>query len=188
MAVIDIAGFVAELKDHCIDHGFHVHDERYFFETYSLRQSWEVDVHPEDACGGPLDLHLALEADPRLLLAFEDTVLDMGADPAEPEDTFRIPLHFNWALPPLEGSPDLLVLAAELAGLGRSTLPLDVSAISSYMALGESSENRLSIVGKVEVSLADIVMGRQQLCDELDRAKDVSAFLVENASEWLGET
>ena len=55
MAAIDIAGFVADLKDHAVDHGFHVHDERHFVETYSLRQAWEVDLHPEEACGGPLD-------------------------------------------------------------------------------------------------------------------------------------
>ncbi len=30
MAVIDIAGFVADLKDHAVEHGFHVHDERHF--------------------------------------------------------------------------------------------------------------------------------------------------------------
>ena len=61
---IDIAGFVTDLKDHAIEHGFHVHDERHFMETYSLRQSWEVDLHPEDACGGPLDLHLSLDVEP----------------------------------------------------------------------------------------------------------------------------
>ena len=38
MAVIDVAGFVADLKSQAIDHGFHVHDERHFVETYSLRQ------------------------------------------------------------------------------------------------------------------------------------------------------
>ncbi len=78
MAVIDVAGYVAELKDHAVDHGFHVHDERHFVETYSLRQAWEVDLHPEDACNGPLDLHLALEVDPRVLLAFEDVVVDLA--------------------------------------------------------------------------------------------------------------
>ena len=46
MAVIDVAGYVTELKDHAVDHGFHVHDERHFVETYSLRQAWEVDLHP----------------------------------------------------------------------------------------------------------------------------------------------
>ena len=47
MAVIDVAGFVADLKDHAADHGFHIHDERHFVETYSLRQVWEIDLHPE---------------------------------------------------------------------------------------------------------------------------------------------
>src|ERR1700692_2563526 len=70
VAVIDVAGYVAELKEHSVDHGFHVHDERHFVETYSLRQAWEVDLHPEEGCNGPLDLHLALEGDPRALLAF----------------------------------------------------------------------------------------------------------------------
>jgi hypothetical protein len=46
VAVIDLAGFVADLKDHAVEHGFHVHDERHFVESYSLRQNWEVDLHP----------------------------------------------------------------------------------------------------------------------------------------------
>jgi len=46
VAVIDVAGFVAEQKEHAIAHGFHVHDERHFVETYSLRQAWEVDSIP----------------------------------------------------------------------------------------------------------------------------------------------
>ena len=86
MAVIDIAGFVADLKDHAVEHGFHVHDERHFVETYSLRQLWEVDLHPEEACSGPIDLHLSLEVDPRALLGFEDEVIkldDVDADPPE---------------------------------------------------------------------------------------------------------
>ena len=77
MAVIDVAGFIADLKDHAADHGFHVHDERHFVETYSLRQAWEVDLHPEEACNGPLDLHLSLEVDPRQLLSFEDAVMTL---------------------------------------------------------------------------------------------------------------
>ena len=69
VAVIDVAGFVADLKSEAIDNGFHVHDERHFVETYSLRQLWEVDLHPEEACAGPIDLHLSLDVDPRALLA-----------------------------------------------------------------------------------------------------------------------
>ena len=52
MAVIDMSGYVADLKAHAAEHGFHIHDERHFLETYNLRQAWEVDLHPEEACGG----------------------------------------------------------------------------------------------------------------------------------------
>ena len=72
-----MAGFVADIKSQAIDSGFHVHDERHFVETYSLRQLWEVDLHPEEACSGPIDLHLSLDVDPRALLGFEDEVLKM---------------------------------------------------------------------------------------------------------------
>src|SRR4051812_31050730 len=131
MAVIDVAGFVADLKDHAADHGFHVHDERHFVETYSLRQAWEVDLHPEEGCPGPLDLHLALEVDPRVLLAFEDHVLALD-DGDDPDDEYHFPLTFNWQLPPLPQGPDLLVLATDLAGIGSPDLPLEVSAIDSF--------------------------------------------------------
>ena len=81
MAVIDVAGFVADLKSHAIDHGFHVHDERHFVETYSLRQLWEVDLHPEEACNGPIDLHLSLEVDPRALLDRQRIIGHVAVDP-----------------------------------------------------------------------------------------------------------
>ena len=120
MAVIDVAGYVADLKDHSVDHGFHVHDERHFVETYSLRQVWEVELHPEDGCGGPLDLHLALEIDPRTLLSFEDAVFGLPED-EDPPDDYHFPLTFTWALPPLPNGPDLLRLAIDLAGIGGSS-------------------------------------------------------------------
>ena len=110
MAVIDVAGFVADLKDHAVEHRFHVHDERHFVESYSLRQTWEVDLHPEEGCEGPVDLYLSLEIDPRVLLGFEDAVIALD-DEADPEDDFHFPLSFTWALPPLPHGPDLLVLA-----------------------------------------------------------------------------
>lgn len=186
MAAVDIAGFVAELKDHAQDHGFHIHDERHFVETYSLRQSWEVDLHPAEACGGPLDLHLALEVDPRVLLAFEDRMDAMEGDFEEPEDMYRLPLFFNWGLPPLPNAPDLLVLATELAGVGSSDLPLEVSAIDSFASVTDPAERRLTIVGRVEVSLVDVLMGRGELCDILDRCGGVSNYLLEHAPDWVG--
>ena len=186
MAAIDIAGFVADLKDHAVDHGFHVHDERHFVETYSLRQAWEVDLHPEEACGGPLDLHLSLEVDPRTLLSFEDLVISLPED-EEPPDSFHFPLLFTWSLPPLPAGPDLLVLATELAGVGQAELPLEVSAIDSYPSVTDPSERSLTIVAHVEVSLARVFSGQEQLCDILDRCAEVSHHLLDRAPAWLGE-
>ena len=46
MAVIDMSGYVADLKDHAAEHGFHIQDELHFLETYNLLQAWEVDLPP----------------------------------------------------------------------------------------------------------------------------------------------
>jgi len=184
--VIDVAGFIADLKAHAEDHGFHVHDERHFVETYSLRQAWEVDLHPEEACNGPLDLHLALEVDPRQLLSFEDAVIDLP-DGDDPPDTFHFPLMFTWTLPPLPKGPDLLVLATDLAGIGGTELPLEVSAIDSFASVTDAPERSLTIVARIEVSLAKIFLNQEQLCDTLDRCLAVSRFIVESASLWLEE-
>ena len=185
MAVIDVPGFVADLKDHAVDHQFHVHDERHFVETYSLRQAWEVDLHPEEACGGPLDLHLALEVDPRVLLGFEDAVLDRG-EVEDPPDDYHFPLNFTWALPPLAHGPDLLVLATDLAGRGGPDLPLEVSAIDSIPEATDAPERSLRIVARQSVSLLHIRDGDAVSCEVLDRCLDVSRFLLEQATDWLG--
>ena len=42
----------------------------------------------------------------------------------------------------------------------------------------------MSIVGRVEVSLVDVFMGREQLCDVLDRGRDVCGYLLERANVW----
>jgi hypothetical protein len=185
VAVIDVAGYVAELKDHAVDHGFHVHDERHYVETYSLRQTWEVDLHPEEGCDGPLDLHLALEVDPRALLAFEDLVTSLPED-AEPPDELAFPLVFTWALPPLPHGPDLLRLAIDLAGVGGMDLPLETSAIDSFASATDPAERRITIVARQQVSLARILAGEELLCEVLDRALAVSTFLLSQAPAWLG--
>lgn len=186
MAVIDVAGYVAEIKDHAVDHGFHVHDERHFVETYSLRQFWEVDLHPEEGCGGPIDLHLALEVDPRVLLNFEDEVSALPDD-ADPQDKFHFPLTFTWGVPPLPAGPDLLRLAIDLAGVGGVELPLEISAIDSFGSVTDAAVRRLTIVAKQQVSLARVLAGEEMLCETFDRSLAVSRFLLENASEWLTE-
>lgn len=186
MAVIDVAGFVADLKDHAVDHGFHVHDERHFVETYSLRQTWEVDLHPEEACGGPLDLHLTLEIDPRVLLEFEDRMLE-APEGSDPPEGYTFGLTYTWVLPPLPKGPDLLVLATELAGTGGTLLPLEVSAIDSFPSVTDAPERSLTIVSRIEVSLDRIFMAQEQLCDVLDRCHDVSTYLLDRAPAWLDD-
>jgi hypothetical protein len=184
MAVIDIAGFVADLKDHAVEHGFHVHDERHFVESYSLRQTWEVDMHPEEGCEGPVDLYLSLEVDPRVLLGFEDAVMGRP-ESDDPPDEFHFPMTFTWALPPLPSGPDLLVLATELAGLGGPELPLEVSAIDSIPAATDAPERSLRIVGHEHVSLLHIRDGDAVSCDVLERCLAVSRYLLAGAPDWL---
>ncbi|MGA1363298.1 MAG: hypothetical protein ACO36A_10310 [Ilumatobacteraceae bacterium] len=185
MAVIDIAGFVSDLKSHAVDHGFHVHDERHFVETYSLRQLWEVDLHPEEACSGPIDLHVALEVDPRALLSFEDAVLELDDPDGEPPEGFVLPLVFTWSFPPLSSPPDLLVLATEVAGVGGLELPLEISAIDSFQKVTDAPERSLSVVSRIEVTLASIYRANDEaLCTVLDRCREVSLDLLERVPSW----
>ena len=188
MAVIDIAGFVSDLKSHAVDHGFHVHDERHFVETYSLRQLWEVDLHPEEACTGPIDLHVSLEIDPRTLLNFEDVVLAMDDPDDEPSGDFSFPLVFTWAFPPLVHPPDLLVLATEVAGLGGLDLPLEISAIDSYQKVTDAPERSLTVIGRVPISLAMVYRGdTESVCPILDKCREVSLDLLNRVPAWIGD-
>ena len=183
MAVIDVAGFIADLKDHAVDHGFHVHDERHFVESYSLRQA---GGRPPPRGGlRPLDLHLSLEVDPRVLLAFEDKVLEID----ETDDPRRVPLPVLVQLGPSAASQRArpLVLATDLAGIGGPDLPLEVSAIDSYAAVTDAPERSLTIVARLEVSLSRIFAGQEQLCDTLDRCLAVSHHLLERAPSWLDD-
>ena len=182
---VDIAGFIADLKEHATEHGFHVHDERHFVETYSLRQSWEVDVHPESGCGGPIDVHLALDVDPKVVLSLRDRLDEMTDEFEEPEGEYDLDLYFNWAAPPLHSPPDLLILATDLAGIGGTTLPIEVSAIDSHPMVTDPAERRLSVQGRAKGNLVDVVMGREQLCEVLDRSREVSEYLVERVGDWM---
>ena len=66
-------------------------------------------------------------------------------------------------------------------------LPLEVSAIDSFPSVTDPSERSLTIVARVEVSLARLFGGQEQLCDILDRCADVSHHLLRHAPAWLGE-
>lgn len=187
MAIVDLQAFVADLKDHVTEHGFHVHDERHFIETYTNRQTWEIDLHPDRACEGPLDIHLALQVDPRALIFFEDEVINMGED-QEPSTDICLPLSINFVLPPLPFAPDLLILATELAGATTLDLPLEVSAVDSFAAVTDAPVRGISMVGRVDVELAKIFLGHSVLCDVLDRCQEVAEFLLDRAPAWIGET
>ena len=192
MAVVDVAGFIADLKEHAAEHGFHVHDERHFVETYSMRQAFEVDLHPEAACGGPLDLHLSLDLEPRTLMAFEDEVMSLSEE-AYPSDDLTVQILFTWALPPLENGPDLLVLATELAGLGGTQLPTEVSAMDSFAEVTDAPQRSINVVARIETPLAGLYSGdfrgeeRNWVCDALDRCQAISEYLLDRAPAWLGE-
>ena len=138
MMAVDIASTVTYLKDHAIEHGFHVHDERHFVETYTLRQAWEIDVHPAEACSGPLDLHISLDVDPRLLLKFEDLLNENPDIPEDPDGEYVVTFYFNWAMPQMKHAPDLIVLSAELAGMGGIDLPIEVRSVRSMGALSDA--------------------------------------------------
>jgi hypothetical protein len=185
---VDLASTITYLKDHAMEHGFHVHDERHFVETFTLRQAWEIDVHPAEACAGPLDLHISLDVEPRLLLKFEDRLEEVDDIPEDENGDYEVTFFFNWSLPPLTESPDILVLSAELAGIGGIDLPIEVSAVESMGALDESTDKRLSLVGKVNRSLVSIVFTQDSMCDVLDRVHDVSMYLVENVDKWVETT
>lgn len=185
MPAVDIPGFVTDLKAHAVEHGFHIHAERHFVETYSLGQTWEVELHPEEACGGPLDLHLTLEIDPRILLSFEDEIVQRDGEVSDLTEPFLLPIYFNWALPPLDHPPDLLVLATELAGVGGAELPLEVSAIDSFALVTDAPRRSLTIVAGVQVPLAEAFMGGQIPCEVMDRCHQVSEFILEKAGDWL---
>ena len=157
-------------------------------ETYSLRQLWEVDLHPEEACNGPIDLHLSLEVDPRALLGFEDKVLELDDPEGDPPKGFSFPLIFTWTLPPLRRPPDLLVLATELAGVGGVDLPVEVSAIDSFASVTDAPERSLSIVARIPIDLSEVYLGDDKaFCDTLDRCREVSLFMLERADDWLDD-
>jgi hypothetical protein len=152
----------------------------------SRRTTLRRDVLHEEACGGPLDLHLALEIEPRTILAFEDLVIDLPEE-EEPPDQHSFPLIFTWSLPPLPHCPDLLVLATELAGIGGPDLPIEVSAVDSFASVTDAAERSLTIIARKDVSLSQIFMGTEDLCDVLEQCLEVSRYLLDRAPVWLDD-
>ena len=181
---VDIAGFVTDLKEHATEHGFHVHDERISSRpTPCASHGKSISIRRRD--GGPIDLHVALDVDPKVILSLREALDEMDSDFEEPENVYHLDLFFNWAVPPLHSPPDLLVLATDLAGLAGVTLPVEVSAIDSYGAVTDAPERRLTLTGRASVSLVDVLMGLDQLCDVLDRSHEVSEYLLDRVGGWM---
>ena len=182
---VDLAGFITDMKAHAVEHGFHVHAERHFIESYSLGQAWEVDLHPEEACEGPLEMLMVLEVDPRVILAFEDLVAGHHEFDEEQEEQLQLPMFFKWALPPLPKPPDLLILATELAGVSGTTLPVEVSATDTYMSVTDPATRSLSLVGRIDLPLRKMFMRELKTCDVLECAHGVSTWLLDQCKVWL---
>ena len=64
-------------------------------------------------------------------------------------------------------------------------LPVEVSAIDSYAAVTDAPARRLMLQGKASVSLVDVIMGREQLCDILDQSREVSEYLLDRVGGWM---
>ena len=77
---------------------------------------------------------------------------------------------------------------AGLAGIGGPDLPIEVTAIDSFASVTDAPERSLTIIARVEASLADIFMAVENNCDTLETCQAVSRYLLENADAWLGET
>lgn len=182
---VDLAGFITDMKSHAVEHGFHVHAERHFIESYSLGQAWEVDLHPEEACEGPLEMLMVLEVDPRIILAFDDLMEGPFEIDEEQDEKLQLPLFFKWALPPLPNPPDLLILATELAGVSGTTLPVEVSATDTYMSVTDPAIRSLSLVGRLDLPLRKMFMRDLKTCDVLKCAHGVSMWLIDQAGSWL---
>ena len=88
-------------------------------------------------------------------------------------------------MPPLQNPPDLLILATDLAGVGGTTLPIEVTAIDSYDAVTDAAVRRLTIMGKVSLNLIEVVTGRDELCDVLEAAREVSEYLLDRVDAWM---
>ena len=182
---VDLAGFITDMKAHAVEHGFHVHAERHFIESYSLGQAWEVDLHPEEACEGPLEMLMVLEVDPRIILAFDDLIAEHVEIDEEQDEKLQLPLFFKWALPPLPNPPDLLILATELAGVSGTTLPVEISATDTYMSVTDAPTRSLSLVGRLDLPVRKMFMRELKTCDVLGCAHEVSMWLIGQAGDWL---
>jgi len=171
MAVVDIAGFVADLKDHAVEHGFHVHDERHFVESYSLRPDVGGRPPPGRRVRGPGRPVPLARRRPRVLLGFEDAVIGLPDDEEPRTATTSARLHLGVAAAAERAEPARA--RDELAGVG-SDLRCK-SRRPTRSPRDDAPERTLRIVAHQQVSLVRIRSGEEVPCEMLDRCLGVSA-------------
>ena len=81
------------------------------------------------------------------------------------------------------------MLATDLAGVGGTELPLEVSAIDSTASVIDAPEHRLSIVARLSVPLSDVYVNDDSaFCSVLEKCSEVSLVLLEIAPSWMSES
>ena len=101
----------------------------------------------------------------------------------EPPDEFHFPLVFTWGLPPLPHAPDLLVLATELAGVGGTELPAR-GVGHRLVHVGHRRRRAHPHHPRPHPGVAGPASSRthEELCEVLDRCREVSLWLVERVT------
>ena len=188
MSLLDISGFVVDLKHHALEAGFHTHEEDHYLNVTTGREWWEFQMHPEYDCDGPLELHLILDVDKRVQFAFEDEVEKLPEDADLPLEGFDVHLTFNWRLPPLPNGPNLLELATEISAVGGAELPLHVWAVDTIAAVTDGAVRTVNVEARVEVPMAVLIDNHEPIDETFARAKEVTHFLHEQTPAWLGES
>lgn len=184
MAIIDLAGFVSQLKDHFVEHKFHIHEERHMVETYSLIQSWEIDLHPETACNGAVDLIVSMTIDPRSLLFFEDKIAELE-DSAHETDASPFEIDFAWSLPPIKDTVNILSLTLDLTRFGDLQFPIEVGVRDDFKSVTDSAVRHLLVSAKHVFSLNQIYNGEEVPCEVVTKAFEISSHLLDRSAQWL---
>ena len=187
MSVVDFPGFVTDLKFHADEGGFHYHEDHHCIDITTGRQWWEIHLHPDYDCDGPLELHIVVDLDPRVQITFEDEVNKLPEDAEWPEEGFDLILRFHWRMPPLPNSPNLLELATELSAIGGTALPLHVWAADTIATVTDDVARSVHVESERAVPLAHLVGEHDFLDETFGLIGTVTRYLHDRAPAWLGE-
>lgn len=188
LSIVDIPGFIFDLKQHALEAGFHLHGEDHFLNVTTGRQWWEFQMHPDYDCEGPLELHMAIDLDKRVLFAFEDEVSKLDEDADLPMEGFDMNLTFSWKLPPLSNGPNLLHLATDIAAIGGSELPLHVWAVDTIATVTDEASRTVNLEARMDVPLGLLNEDHEPIDEIFTRIREVTRYLHNQAPAWLSES